>query len=98
MYNKILQNEDTLRKLKWVDFSQNKLSTNAWLDSLVSLKKNIRFIGVDFEYDEGKRIKSYKYFFETLRNEISKWDISVEKLDNFIVKIDNKLVKGEDIE
>ncbi len=98
MYNKILQNEDTLRKLKWTDFPQNKLPTNSWLDSLLNLKKNIRFIGVDFEYDEGKRIKSYKYFFETLRSELSKEDIPVEKLNDFIRKINNKSIEDRDIE
>lgn len=98
MYNKILQNEDTLRKLKWTDFSQNKLSANAWLDSLVSLKKNIRFIGVDFEYDEGKRIKSYKYFFEILRDEFAKAHLPSKELDNYIQKIDDKSVENEDIE
>lgn len=98
MFNKILQNEDTLRKLKWNDFPQNKLSTNAWLDSLVSLKKNIRFIGVDFEYDEGKRIKSYKYFFKTLRDEFAKTPLSIKELDDYIQKIDDKSARNKDIE
>ena len=99
MLNKILQNEDdTLRKIKWNDFPQNKLPTNAWLDSLVGLKKNIRFIGVDFEYDEGKRIKSYKYFFETLRDEFAKSHLSTKELDDYIRKINDKSIKNKDIE
>jgi hypothetical protein len=98
MYNEILQNKDTLRKLKWNDFPQNKLPTNAWLDSLVNLKKNIRFIGVDFEYDEGKSIKSYKYFFETLRDEFVKAHLPSKELDDYIQKIDDKSIRNKDIE
>jgi hypothetical protein len=98
MFNKILQNEDTLRKLKWTDFPQNKLPINALLDSLVSLKKNIRFIGVEFEYDEGKRIKSYKYFFETLRDEFTKASLPTKELDDYIQKIDDKSLRNKDIE
>jgi hypothetical protein len=99
MFNKILQNEDdTLRKTKWNDFPQNKLPTNAWLDSLVSLKKNIRFVGVEFEYDEGKRIKSYKYFFETLRDEFVNASLSTKDLDDYIQKINDKSIKNKDIE
>jgi hypothetical protein len=97
MYNKILQNEDTLRKLTWTDFPQNKLPINALLDSLLNLKKNIRFIGVDFEYDEGKRIKSYKYFFEILRDEFAKAHLPSKELDNYIQKIDDKSVENDDI-
>lgn len=98
MFNKILQNEDTLRKLKWTDFLQNKLPINALLDSLVSLKKNIRFIGVDFEYNEGKSIKSYKYFFEKLRDEFTKVHLPSKELDDYIQKIDDKSVGNKDIE
>ncbi len=98
MFNKILQNEDTLRKLKWTDFPQNKLPINALLDSLVNLKKNIRFIGVDFEYNEGKSIKSYKYFFETLRDEFAKAPLPTKELDDYIRKIDYKLIRNKDIE
>lgn len=98
MFNEILQNEDTLQKLKLSDFPQNKLPTNAWLDSLVTLKKNIRFIGVDFEYDEGKRIKSYKYFFEKIREEFVKVHLPSKELDDYIQKIDNKLVENKDID
>jgi hypothetical protein len=97
MFNKILQNEDTLRKLKWTDFLQNKLPINALLDSLVSLKKNIRFIGVDFEYNEGKSVKSYKYFFETLRDEFAKASLSTKELGNYIQKIDDKSISKKDI-
>ncbi len=99
MFNKILQNEDdTLRKTEWNDFPQNKLPTNAWLDSLMNLKKNIRFIGVDFEYDEGKRVKSYKYFFEMLKSEFTKAHLQSKELDNYIQKIDDKSVRDKDIE
>ena len=98
MYNKILQNEDTLRKLKWTDFPQNKLPINAWLDSLASLKKNIRFVGVDFEYDEGKRVKSYKYFFETLREEFAKVYLPAQTLDDYIEKINTNSIEKKDIE
>lgn len=97
MYNKILQNEDTLSMPKLSDFTQNKLPINAWLDSLGSLKKNIRFIGVDFEYDEGKRMKSYKCFFETLRISLLEDSVSIKELDNFIIKIDSKMVQNKDI-
>lgn len=99
MFNKILQNaEDTLRKTKWNGFPQNKLPTNAWLDSLRSLKKNIRFIGVDFEYDEGKRIKSYKYFFVTLRDEFAKASLPTKELGDYIQKINDKSIRDKDIE
>lgn len=98
MYNKILQNEDdTLRKTKLPDFPQNKLPTNTWLDSLMNLKKNIRFIGVDFEYNEGKRKMSYKYFFKTLKEEFSKHNLPQQILDDYIQKIDDKTIKKKDI-
>jgi hypothetical protein len=98
MFNEILQNEGTLQKLKISDFAQNKLPTNAWLDSLISLKKNIRFIGVDFEYDDGKRIKSYKYFFEKLKDEFAKFPLQSKVLDDYFHKIDDKSVGNKDIE
>jgi hypothetical protein len=98
MYNKILQNEDdTLRKTKLPDFPQNKLPTNVWLDSLMNLKKNIKFIGVDFEYDEGKRLKSYKYFFETLKDEFLKLNLPQQILNDYIQKINNKSIENKDI-
>lgn len=98
LYNNILQNKDVTNKIEFSDFSQNKLSTSAWLDSLKSLKKNIRFIGVDFEYDEGKRVKSYKYFFETLKNELPNTHSSMSVLDNYIQKIDTKSIENHDVE
>ena len=96
--NKILQHDSLSQKIKLSDFPQNKLPQNAWLDSLLNLKKNIRFIGVDFEYDEGKRIKSYKYFFETLRDEFAKSHLSSKELDDYIQKINDKSIRDKDIE
>ena len=98
MLNKILQHDSLSQKIKLSDFPQNKLPQNAWLDSLLNLKKNIRFIGVDFEYDEGKRIKSYKYFFETLRDDFVKSHLPTQKLDDYIEKINNKLLINKDVE
>lgn len=96
--NKILQHDSLSQKIKLSDFPQNKLPQNAWLDSLLNLKKNIRFIGVDFEYDEGKRIKSYKYFFEILRDDFVKSHLPTQKLDDYIEKINNKLLTNKDVE
>ena len=96
--NKILQHDSLSQKIKLSDFPQNKLPQNAWLDSLLNLKNNIRFIGVDFEYDEGKRIKSYKYFFEILRDDFVKSHLPTQKLDDYIEKINNKLLTNKDVE
>ncbi|MDZ7896771.1 MAG: hypothetical protein U5N85_01920 [Arcicella sp.] len=79
------------------DFPQNKLPTNAWLDSLMNIKKNIKFIGVDFEYDGGKRLKSYEYFFKTLKDEFSKLNLPQQILDDYIQKINGKSIENKDI-
>ena len=58
--------------------------------SLKKLQKNIRFIGVDFEYDHGNpgaRLESYKAFFDDLKKELEKNKVDLSVIRSFIYGI-----------
>ncbi len=54
------------------------------------LKKNIRFIGTDFEYDHGNpggRLEAFKLYFEQLKNVFAKSNIDLSVIKSFIYGI-----------
>ena len=58
--------------------------------SIKKLKKNIRFIAVDFEYDQGNpggRFESYKLYFEELKNVLANSNIDLSVIKSFIYGI-----------
>ena len=58
--------------------------------NLRKLKKNIRFIGTDFEYDHGSaggRLEAYKMYFDELKNILEKNKIDLSVIKSFIYGI-----------
>ena len=58
--------------------------------SIRKLKKNIRFIGADFEYDQGNRggrLESFKLYFDDLKNVFSAAKIDLSVIKSFIYGI-----------
>ncbi len=58
--------------------------------ALRKLHKNIRFIGVDFEYDHGNagaRLESYKAYFDDLKKELERNKIDLSVIRSFIYGI-----------
>ena len=58
--------------------------------SLRKLKKNIRFIGTDFEYDQGKpggRLESFKLYFDELKKVLEAANIDQSVIKSFIYGI-----------
>ena len=58
--------------------------------SIRKLKKNIRFIGADFEYDQGNpggRFESFKLYFDELKNVLANTNIDQSVIKSFIYGI-----------
>ena len=58
--------------------------------ALRKMKRNIRFIGVDFEYDHGNpgaRLEAYKAFFDDLKKEFEKKQIDLSVVKSFLYGI-----------
>ncbi len=96
LYNQILNNHESFIP-QWADFKENLLPQKSFIDSLKTLKKNIRFIGVDFEYDNGNRKESYAYFFKYLQRDFEKQAISMEALDVLIKNTESNKLARKDI-